>query len=89
MPVCSFCKRRFKEPRGLTVFTFDGRSVYYCSGKCRKNMEHLRRDPKKIKWVEKREGFLEQPGNGEAVETEKSDNLSIENKKDKAEGQKK
>jgi len=57
MPVCSFCRRRYKEPRGLTIFTFDGRSLYYCSGKCRKNMEHLKRDNKKTNWVTKRTGF--------------------------------
>lgn len=52
MPVCSFCKKRYKEPRGLTIFTFDGRSVHLCSSKCRRNSA-LRRDPKKVKWVKK------------------------------------
>ena len=52
MPVCSFCKKNFKEQRGLTVFTFDGRSVHYCSGKCRKNFG-LGRDSKKVNWIRK------------------------------------
>jgi large subunit ribosomal protein L24e len=52
MPTCSFCKKHYKEPRGLTVFTFDGRAVHYCSGKCRKNTL-LKRDPKKTAWVKK------------------------------------
>ena len=52
MPTCSFCKKNYKEPRGLTVFTFDGRSVYFCSGKCRKNLD-LGRDPKKVNWVKR------------------------------------
>lgn len=52
MPVCSFCKKRYKEPRGLTIFTFDGRSVHLCSSKCRRNSA-LGRDPKKVKWVKK------------------------------------
>ena len=52
MPTCSFCKKMFKEPRGLTVFTFDGRAVNYCSSKCRKNSA-LNRDPRKVNWVRK------------------------------------
>ncbi len=68
MPVCSFCRKRFKEPRGLTVFTFDGKSIFYCSGKCRKNIEHLHRDPKKVNWVIKREGYLQDYRGGEMTE---------------------
>ena len=68
MPVCSFCRRRYKEPRGLTVFTFDGRSIYFCSGKCRKNMEHLKRDYKKTNWVTKGTGFMEEVETSEIAE---------------------
>jgi len=87
MPVCSFCKRRFKEPRGLTVFTFDGRSIHYCSSKCRKNMENLKRDPKKTNWVTKRAGFLEEKDTSELKETvseNKSENTDLV-KKEKSE----
>jgi len=49
MPTCSFCKKNYKFPRGLTLFTLDGRSVYFCSSKCRRN-HNLKRDPKKIGW---------------------------------------
>ena len=52
MPACSFFKKMFKEPRGLTMFTFDGRAVNYCSSKCRKNSA-LNRDPRKVKWIKK------------------------------------
>ena len=94
MPVCSFCRRRYKEPRGLTVFTFDGRSIFYCSGKCRKNMEHLHRDPKKTNWVIKRKGFLDELGKrdisderiekAEKVEkTEKAEKTETPEKKEK------
>ncbi len=88
MPVCSFCRRRYKEPRGLTVFSFDGRSIFYCSGKCRKNMEHLGRDPKKTNWVKKRAGFLE--GTEEIAEkvSEKEDssgNISEKKEEEKKE----
>jgi len=53
MPICSFCKKDYKEPRGLTVFTFDGKSVHYCSSKCRRNFD-LKRDSKKVNWVRKK-----------------------------------
>lgn len=75
MPVCSFCRKRYKEPRGLTVFTFDGRSIYYCSGKCRKNVEHLHRDPKKTNWVIKRAGYLEKTGLSEIPEAVSENNV--------------
>ena len=52
MPTCSFCKKHYDEPRGLTVFAFDGRAINYCSSKCRRNMA-LKRDPKKVNWVKR------------------------------------
>ena len=52
MPACSFCKKNYENPRGLTVFTIDGRSVFYCSSKCRKNAD-LNRDPRKVNWVKR------------------------------------
>ena len=57
MPTCSFCKRRFKEPRGLIIFTFDGKSINYCSSKCRRNAR-LGRDGRKVNWVKKNPEFL-------------------------------
>lgn len=53
MPACTFCRKVYEFPRGLTIFTMDGRSIYYCSSKCRKNAA-LKRDPKKLKWVRRR-----------------------------------
>ena len=52
MPTCSFCKKNYQEPRGLTVFTFDGKAINYCSSKCRRNLA-LKRDPKKVNWVKR------------------------------------
>ncbi|MBR9705323.1 50S ribosomal protein L24e [Candidatus Pacearchaeota archaeon] len=52
MPACSFCKKQYTEPRGLTIFTFDGKSIHYCSSKCKRNAK-LKRDPKKTNWVKK------------------------------------
>tara|TARA_Y100000310_G_scaffold228680_1_gene230979 strand:+ start:6081 stop:6386 length:306 start_codon:yes stop_codon:yes gene_type:complete len=52
MPTCSFCKKHYKEPRGLTLFTFDGKTIHFCSGKCRKNLD-LKRDPRKVNWIKR------------------------------------
>jgi large subunit ribosomal protein L24e len=52
MQACSFCKKQYENPRGLTVFTFDGKSIFYCSSKCRNNAK-LGRDPKKTNWVKR------------------------------------
>jgi large subunit ribosomal protein L24e len=77
MPTCSFCKKLYKEPRGLTVFTFDGRSVYYCSSKCRRNAA-LKRDPKKTNWVKKGKHYADY------LASEKTkQNLSNDNPKNK------
>jgi len=53
MPTCSFCKKNYEFPRGLTVFTFDGKSIHFCSSKCQRNMK-LKRDPKKVNWVKRK-----------------------------------
>ena len=52
MPTCSFCKKNYETPRGLTIFTFEGKSIFYCSSKCRRNAD-LKRDPKKVNWVKR------------------------------------
>ena len=52
MPTCSFCKKNYTEPRGLTVYGFDGKAMYFCSTKCRKNL-NLKRDPKKVNWIKR------------------------------------
>jgi ribosomal protein L24E len=52
MPTCIFCRRHFKEPRGITIFTFEGKSINYCSSKCQKNAV-LGRDSKKVGWAKR------------------------------------
>ena len=52
MPVCSFCKNNYEFPKGTTVVQKDGSVRYYCSSKCRKNME-MGRLSKKVRWVRK------------------------------------
>lgn len=50
MPKCTFCKQTYEFPRGLTLALNDGRLLYFCSSKCRKNFE-MGRDNKKVRWV--------------------------------------
>jgi len=52
MPTCTYCKRNYSAHKGLVVFTLEGRTIYYCSSKCRKNAG-MKRDPKKVNWVRK------------------------------------
>ena len=52
MPKCAFCKGAYEFPRGITVVHKDGNPRYFCSSKCRKNME-MGRLTKKVKWVKK------------------------------------
>lgn len=52
MPVCSFCKNAYEFPKGTTVVQKDSSVRYYCSSKCRKNME-MGRLTKKVKWIKK------------------------------------
>ena len=52
MPTCSFCKKNYDIPRGLTIFQLDGTAIYFCSSKCRRNFK-LKRDPKKTNWVKR------------------------------------
>lgn len=48
MPKCSFCGEMYEIPRGVTKVMNDGRILYLCSSKCRKNMAMKRR---KVRWV--------------------------------------
>ncbi len=52
MPVCSFCKNNYEFPKGTSVVQKDSSVRYYCSSKCRKNME-MGRLAKKVKWIRK------------------------------------
>jgi large subunit ribosomal protein L24e len=52
MPVCTFCKEAYEFPKGTTVVQKDSSVRYFCSSKCRKNME-MGRLSKKVKWVRK------------------------------------
>ena len=51
MPICSYCKKEYKFPRGLTFVMNDGTIKYFCSSKCRKNFKMKRR---KVNWILKK-----------------------------------
>ncbi len=51
---CIFCSKS-QQPGQGTIFAYnDGKVIYYCSSKCRRNFK-LRRNPKKIKWARQRD----------------------------------
>lgn len=53
MAKCHFCKEIIKPGRGITLVALDGKSLNFCSSKCRKNF-NLGRNPKKVKWIKKK-----------------------------------
>ena len=77
MPTCSFCKKNYEFPRGLTVFLFDGKSLHFCSSKCKRNLD-LKRDPKKVNWVkrEKKDKVVKK------VEVKKEEKKEVEKEKE-------
>jgi large subunit ribosomal protein L24e len=74
MPTCSFCKKHYEFPKGLTVFLNDGKTVYFCSSKCQRNLA-LKRDPRKTNWVKrkKKEKTTEKPKVGKKETTDKKE----------------
>lgn len=51
MPKCVYCGKMYDVPRGLTFVKNDGKVLYFCSAKCKKNMQMKRR---KVRWVSKK-----------------------------------
>ncbi|MEX2017528.1 MAG: hypothetical protein WD876_03580 [Candidatus Pacearchaeota archaeon] len=71
MPKCVYCGKLYDIPRGLTWVMNDGRILYLCSSKCRKNMLMKRR---KVRWVHKSEepiGLTVSEKGKESVKNEK------------------
>lgn len=52
MPQCSYCKKQYENPRGLTFVLSNGDILYFCSSKCRKNHK-LGRRAEKLNWIRK------------------------------------
>jgi large subunit ribosomal protein L24e len=48
---CDFCGRQIPPGTGTSLVRRDGRILRFCSGKCRKSMINLKRDPRKLKWT--------------------------------------
>lgn len=48
---CSFCGYEIEPGTGKILVLRDGRILYFCSGKCEKNMLKLKRNPRKLKWT--------------------------------------
>ncbi len=49
--ICSFCGEEIEPGTGKVYVRKDGKLLYFCSGKCEKNMLKLRRNPRKLKWT--------------------------------------
>lgn len=48
---CSFCNTEIKQNKVLMYFYANGKTLVFCSSKCKKYMLKLKKDPKKLKWV--------------------------------------
>jgi large subunit ribosomal protein L24e len=76
MPTCTFCKNAYEFPKGTTVVQKDSSVRYYCSSKCRKNME-MGRLNKKVKWIRKSDVVKAEKAKHEAGKVE----VKVEKKK--------
>lgn len=52
MVKCVFCGKEQHASRGIHVIKNMGAVNYFCSSKCRKNSEKLKRDKRKVRWTE-------------------------------------
>ena len=50
---CSFCNNEIHRGTGLLFVKRDGTSLGFCSSKCRRNMLHLGREGRLVKWTAK------------------------------------
>jgi len=66
MPKCSFCRKNYEFPKGVTVVMKDGGVKYFCSSKCRKNSKMGRKN-KKVNWVRKSDVVKEEKVKREAA----------------------
>ncbi|MBN1377061.1 50S ribosomal protein L24e [Candidatus Woesearchaeota archaeon] len=49
---CSFCKINIEKGKGKMYVKKSGQKLYFCSGKCEKNMLKLKRKARETKWTE-------------------------------------
>ncbi|RLF44293.1 MAG: 50S ribosomal protein L24e [Thermoplasmata archaeon] len=48
--VCTFCGEEIEPGTGMMYIKKDGTVYHFCSSKCRKNLLHLKREPRKVRW---------------------------------------
>ena len=54
MTQCSYCKKNYEIPRGLTYVLTNGDIMYLCSSKCFKNWK-MGRKSQKVNWIRKKD----------------------------------
>jgi large subunit ribosomal protein L24e len=52
---CSFCKEDIEPGTGKMYVKKDGNVLHFCSSKCEKNMLKLKRAPRKVTWIRKKQ----------------------------------
>ena len=53
--LCSFCANPIEPGTGKMFIKRDGTVLYFCKNKCKKNMLHLKRVPRTVKWTKRYE----------------------------------
>ena len=48
---CTFCGETMVKGKGKMFVKSDGKVLYFCSGKCEKNMLKLKKKPHTTKWT--------------------------------------
>lgn len=48
---CSFCGNEIEPGTGKMFVRKDGTVLFFCKNKCKKNMLHLGRIPRKVRWT--------------------------------------
>ncbi len=53
MANCIFCNTKIEKGTGMMFVYKTGKIVHFCSSKCEKNMMHLGRKARNLKWASK------------------------------------
>ena len=48
---CNYCNKQIEKGTGILYVRKDGKTFNLCSNKCIKNMNSLKRNPKKLNWI--------------------------------------
>ncbi len=52
MAKCTFCGKVLEKGTGKLFVYVSGKTAYFCSNKCEKNLLQLKRKPVKARWTE-------------------------------------